>query len=124
MDDIKSILIKNQKKEITVEETFNEINNLVKENGYYNIDNIQRSFELGKLNEPNDIISNDNILELFDNNIDEFVNFISINGFFSKTDIDSWYKIGNINRDSIATGETVKQMCMNAFNVYLISNFD
>lgn len=124
MKDIKDILIRKQKNEINTEETYFEITNLIKENGYFTGDDLKKSFDLGKLDKENDVKSNDNILEIYGDDLDEFVNFISMNGFFSKTDIDSWYKIGSINKKSDTNGDTVKEMCMKAFNVYLISSFD
>ena len=122
--DIKYILIRSQKNEITIDETFNEISLLIEKDGYYNGDDLKRSFELGQTDSENDVTSNDNVLVQFNNNVEDFVNFISNNGFYSKSDIDSWYKIGNVNKNSERTGEDIKQICLKAFNMYLMLNWD
>ena len=124
LKDIKSVLLKNQKKEINNEETFVEISYLINRDGYYSSNDIKRAYELGKTDTENDITSNDNILDVIGDDLDEFVNFISINGFFSKEDIDMWYKVGSNNKESDTSSDTVKEICMKAFNMYLILNWD
>ena len=124
MNDIKDILIRSNRNEINKEETFNEISNLIKENGYFSGNEIELAFNLGKNGQENNITSNDNILEIIGYDLDEFSNFISMNGFFSQSDIDTFYKMGQNNKSSEKNGDVIKELSMKAFNMYLLLNWD
>ena len=124
LKDIKYILMRKQKGEISNEQTNDEIKELIKTNGYYNGDDLKTAYELGRKNQENNIQSDDNIYDEFVNDFDGFVQFISMNGFFSKDDINRWYMIGNTNKQTETDGDVVKEMCMHAFNYYLLTNFN
>ena len=125
--DIKYFLVKHRTENISLEETLNSIDEYIKENGFYTVDDIKESFEQGERNGENNIKSDDTIIERYrnDETIDNFINYISINGFFTKTDITNVYDVGKRNGDNKKlNGDILRDLFITHFRQYLIYNYD
>ena len=125
--DIKYFIIKHQKGDLTLKETFDEINKYIQDNGCYSGDDMKLSFELGEKKELNTVASNNDILNSFinDDTIDKFLNYIINIGFFIKTDIDNVYNAGikNTNNTKL-NGDILKDLCVQSFKQYLITKYN
>lgn len=125
LKDIKYILQRHQKGDINVEETFNEISELIKLNGYFIADDIKDAFELGKKEKEFNLISKDDILDGYKNDIDldNFVNYVGQNGFFSLEDVKKFYQVGKSNKNNETDGDAIKDFFLDVFVKYLTTDF-
>ena len=125
LKDIKYILQRHQKGDINVEETFNEISELIKVNGYFVADDIKDAFNLGKKEKEFNILSKDNILDDFKNDIDldNFVNYVGQNGLFSLEDVKKFHQVGKSKKNTQTDGEAIKDFFLEVFVKYLTTDF-
>lgn len=125
--DIKYFLLKHKDENRSLEDTFNDIDSYIKQNGFFTVSDIKKAFELGEKNEENNIETDINIIDKFrnDDTIDNFVNHISTVGFFLKQDIDNVYDVGKRNGDNKKlNSEILSNLFITHFRSYLIHNFD
>lgn len=125
--DIKYFLLKHKNEKRKIEDTLNDIDNYIKENGFFTVDDIKNSFERGEKGEENNILSDDNLIDKYrgDVTLDNFVNYISTVGFFTKQDINNVYDVGKRNGDNKKlNGEILRDLFITHFRQYLIYNYD
>ena len=125
LKDIKYFLLKNQKGEISTPEAFEHISELIKVDGHYVADDIMEAFDLGKADKEFNIISKDNVLEQFKNDVslDNLVNYIGENGFFSLEDIKKFYEVGKNNKSSETKGDKIRDFFFDGFKTYLTTDY-
>lgn len=125
--DIKYFLLKHKSGNKKIEDTLNDIEKYIKENGFFTADDIKKSFEQGENGEENNIISDENLIDRYrnDETLDNFVNYISTVGFFTKQDIINVYDVGKRNGDNKKlNGDILRDLFITHFRQYLIYNYD
>jgi len=123
--DVKFFLLKHKNENVSLKNTFESIGNLIKENSYYNINDIKIAYDLGKNDNELKIEPNDNILEDFikDETIDNFINYISINGFFNKNDVEMSYNLSKLENNKKVESDVICEFFLNSFREHLITNY-
>lgn len=125
--DIKYFLLKHKNEDRKVKDTLSDINEYIKNNGCFTVDDVKKVFEQGIHGEENNISSDDTLTERYinDDTLDNFVNYISSVGFFTKQDINNVYDVGKKSVDNKKiNSEIIRDLFITHFRQYLIYNYD